>query len=102
MNTLKQECFQKITNNGDLFPEGASIYAKEIDDNIFLVLVMAQNADIETIKAFIAQFDSLGSIGKKEPIKMMFYLSVKDKDDLHYFEKFIHISEKTPLNYDRK
>jgi len=93
MKKLKQECFTKITNQGQWFGEGASVYAKEIDNNIFLVFVIAEDVDIENIQAHIAQFDSFGSIGKKEPVQMMFYLSIKDKDDLHYFEKFIHVSE---------
>ncbi|WEK71287.1 MAG: hypothetical protein P0Y62_06935 [Candidatus Chryseobacterium colombiense] len=93
LKTLKQQCFIKIPHNGRLFNEGASIYAKEIDHNIFLVFVIEEGADLENIQALIAQFDSLGSIGKKEPIKTMFYMSFKDEEDMHYFDKFIHISE---------
>ncbi|PJJ67439.1 hypothetical protein [Chryseobacterium geocarposphaerae] len=93
LKTLKRQCFIKIPNHGELFNEGASIYAKEIDRNIFLVFVIEEDADPENVQALIAQFDSLGSIGKKEPIKTMFYMSFKDNEDMHYFEKFIHISE---------
>jgi len=93
LKTLKQECFTKIPNNGELFYNGASVYAKEIDSDIFLVFVIAEDAEPDNVQALIAQFDSLGSIGKKDPIKTMFYLSVKDKEDMHYFEKFIHVSE---------
>lgn len=102
LKTLKQECFIKIPNNGEQFSEGASIHAKEIDHNIFLVFVIEGDADQENIQALIAQFDSLGSIGRKEPIKTMFYLSVKDKEDMHYFEKFIHVSETDKYKYERK
>ncbi len=93
MKRLKQECFTEITNQGEWFEKGTSVYAKEIDKNVYLVFVIAEDVDIENIHALIAQFDSFGSIGKKEPVQMMFYMSIKDKEDLHYFEKIIHISE---------
>jgi len=93
MKKLKQDCFKKIVHNGIVFEEGAAVYAKEIDKNIFLVFTIKQHTASENIQAFIAQFDSWGSIGKKEPLQMMFSLSVKDKNDLHYFEKFINVSE---------
>jgi len=54
---------------------------------------MSEDTELNNIQAFIAQVDSLGSIGKKQLLKTMFYLSVKDKQDLHYFEKFIHVFE---------
>lgn len=93
MKKLKQECFTKITNEGQWFGEGTAVYAKEIEHNIFLVFVIAKDIELENIQALIAKFDSIGSIGKKEPLQTMFYLSIKDKEDLHYFEKIIHVSE---------
>lgn len=93
LKKLKHEGFKKIIHNGILFEEGASVYAKEIEQNIFLVFIITGTVEQENVQAFIAQFDSLESIGKKEPIQMMFHLSIKDKNDLHYFEKFINISE---------
>jgi len=93
MKKLKQDCFKEIVHNGILFDEGASVYAKEIDENIFLVFTIKEDVDPENVQAFIAKFDSWGSIGKKEPIQMMFSLSIKHKDDLHYFEKFINVSK---------
>lgn len=89
IKTLKHKDFIKVTNTGKCFEDGAAIYAKEIKDNIFLLFVILKDIDIENIQALIAHFDCFNSIGIKEPEQIMFYLSIKDKDDLHYFEQYL-------------
>lgn len=92
IQTLKHKNFIKVSNNGQCFENGAAVYAKEIKDNIFLLFVILKNTDIENIQAFIAHFDGFSSIGLKEPEQVMFYLSIKDKEDLHYFEQYLKAS----------
>lgn len=93
VKTLKHKDFVKIQNKGDWFEDGAAIYAKEIKDNVFLLFVILKDIQIENIQALIAHFDGFGSIGLKEPEQVMFYLSIKDKEDLHYFEKYLKITD---------
>lgn len=93
VKTLKHKDFIKVANKGNCFEEGAAVYAKEIKDNIFLLFVILKDIEIENIQALIAHFDSFSSIGLKEPEQVMFYLSIKDKEDLHYFEKYLKISD---------
>ncbi|ASE61137.1 hypothetical protein EGY07_09540 [Chryseobacterium indologenes] len=92
IRTLKHKDFIKVTNEGKWFEDGAAIYAKEIKDNIFLLFVILKDIDIENIQALIAHFDSFGSIGLKKPEQIMFYLSIRDKEDLHYFEQYLKTS----------
>lgn len=92
IKTLKHKNFIKVSNNGQCFEDGAAVYAKEIKDNIFLLFVILKDIDIENIQAFIAHFDCFNSIGLKEPKQVMFYLSIKDKEDLHYFEQYLQAS----------
>lgn len=92
LKTLRTEHFIKVANKGDWFEDGAVIYAREIRENIFLLFVILKNVDIENIQALIAHFDDFNSIGRKEPIQIMFYLSIKEKEDLHYFEKYLKVS----------
>lgn len=91
LKTLRTEHFIKVANKGDWFEDGAIIYAREIRENIFLLFVILKDMNIENIQALIAHFDSFSSIGKKEPIQIMFYLSIKEKEDLHYFEKYLKV-----------
>ncbi len=93
VKTLKHKDFIKVSNRGNWFEDGAAIYAKEIKNNIFLLFVILKDIEIENIQALIAHFDCFGSIGLKEPEQIMFYLSIKDKEDLHYFEKYLKISD---------
>lgn len=86
---LKHTDFVKVQNKGDWYEAGAAIYAKEIKKNIFLLFIILKDIHIENIQALIAHFDSFSSIGRKEPEQIMFYLSIKDKDDLHYFEQYL-------------
>lgn len=92
IKTLKHRDFVKISHTGKCFEDGAAIYAKEIKENIFLLFIILKDIDIENIQALIAHFDCFGSIGLKEPEQIMFYLSIKDKNDLHYFEKYLEAS----------
>ncbi|MBV8327387.1 hypothetical protein [Chryseobacterium sp.] len=89
IRVLRHKDFIKVDNNGICFENGATIYAKEIKNNIFLLFVILKDIEIENIQALIAHFDSFSSIGLKEPEQIMFYLSIKDKDDLHYFEQYL-------------
>ncbi|NML68632.1 hypothetical protein HHL23_02310 [Chryseobacterium sp. RP-3-3] len=93
VKNLKYKDFIKVSYQGNWFDAGAAIYAKEIKANIFLLFVILKDIKIENIQALIAHFDSFSSIGLKEPEQIMFYLSIKDKDDLHYFEKYLKISD---------
>ncbi|MCS3529021.1 hypothetical protein [Chryseobacterium sp. JUb7] len=93
VKSLKQDQFTRVENNGKWFEDGSTIYAKEIRQNVFLLFVILKNIEIENIQALIAHFDSFSSIGMKEPEQVMFYLSIKDKEDLHYFEKYMKISD---------
>ncbi|WP_413930633.1 hypothetical protein [Chryseobacterium sp. T20] len=92
INTLKHKEFVKVIHQGDCFEDGAAVYAKEIKENIFLLFIILKDIDIENIQALIAHFDCFRSIGLKEPEQIMFYLSIKDKNDLHYFEQYLKAS----------
>ncbi|SIQ05669.1 hypothetical protein SAMN05880573_102132 [Chryseobacterium sp. RU33C] len=92
IHSLKNKEFIKIIHKGDCFEAGAAVYAKEIEENIFLLFIILKDIDIENIQALIAHFDSFTSIGLKEPEQIMFYLSIKDKNDLHYFEQYLKAS----------
>ncbi|MDR6462114.1 hypothetical protein [Chryseobacterium sediminis] len=92
IKTLRNKDFIKIPHAGECFEDGAAIYAKEIKENIFLLFIILKDIDIENIQALIAHFDCFNSIGLKEPEQIMFYLSIKDKNDLHYFEQYLKAS----------
>ncbi|MBE4948863.1 hypothetical protein [Chryseobacterium culicis] len=92
IKTLKNKDFVKVSHTGKCFENAAAVYAKEIKENIFLLFIILKDIDIENVQALIAHFDSFGSIGLKEPEQIMFYLSIKDKNDLHYFEQYLTTS----------
>ena len=92
IKTLRYKDFIKVAHTGMCFEDGAAIYAKEIRENIFLLFIILKNIDIENIQALIAHFDCFNSIGFKEPEQIMFYLSIKDKNDLHYFDQYLKTS----------
>lgn len=92
ITTLKHKEFIKIVHKGNCFEDGAAVYAKEIKENIFLLFIILKDIDIENIQALIAHFDCFNSIGLKEPEQVMFHLSIKDKNDLHYFEQYLKAS----------
>ncbi|WP_292010081.1 hypothetical protein [Chryseobacterium sp.] len=93
LKSLRSENFKKINNKGDWFENNASIYAKEINTNIFLLFIIMKDFPSENIEALIARFENFNSIGKHEPIQLMFYLSIKDRQDFHYFEKYMKIND---------
>ncbi|WP_419870864.1 hypothetical protein [Chryseobacterium sp. CT-SW4] len=93
LNSLKSENFIKINNTGGWFEKGTSIYAKEIKENIFLLFVVLKKLKLAKVQALIAEFENMSSIGKEEPIQIMFYLSIKNREDFHYFEKYIKIED---------
>ncbi|MFP3590751.1 hypothetical protein [Chryseobacterium sp. SIMBA_038] len=94
LKSLEASHFIKIINNGNWFESHAIIYAKEIKDTIFLLFVVSESeGKTEDIRALIAQFDDVGNIGKHEPEQILFYLSIRKKNDLHYFEKFMKICD---------
>ncbi|RMZ59487.1 hypothetical protein D1632_07575 [Chryseobacterium nematophagum] len=85
---LKEEHFKEVKNEGDWLEEGTVIFAKEIKKDIFLLFIILHDTPIDTMRALIAHFDSFNCIGKKEPLQLMFYLSIKDEEDFHYFKKY--------------
>jgi hypothetical protein len=89
LKSLQSDDFTKIINKGKWFEENAAVYAKEIGENIFLLFVILKDKEPDDIQAFIAHFDCFESIGTKEPIQIMFYLSINENEDLHYFEKYL-------------
>lgn len=89
IQSLESDHFSKIENQCNWFKEGSTIYAKEIRENIFLLFVVLKDLKVENMRALIAEFDNMDTIGKKEPVQIMFYLSIKCKEDLHYFEKYL-------------
>lgn len=96
VKNLESDHFTKIKNRGKWFEEGAEIYAKEIRENIFLLFIVLKDSENEDIKALIAKYYGADTIGIREPEQIMFYLSVKCKEDLHYFEKYIKNTESEP------
>lgn len=90
--SLKSESFLNVINNGKKFEKEAIVYAKEINHNIFLLFVILKGLDINKIYASIANFDCFESIGCKDPIQLMFHLTINKKEDFHYFEKYVNVS----------
>jgi len=94
LKSLEASHFTKIINNGNWFENHAVIYAKEIKDTVFLLFVVSESEEKkEDIRALIVQFDDIDNIGKHEPEQILFYLSIRKKNDLHYFEKFMKICD---------
>ncbi len=87
--SLRDQDFQKVTNECETFEKDATIFAKEIRKNIFLLFVIHGSEQTATFRAFIANFDAIESIGKQEPIQVILYLTVTKKEDLHYLERYI-------------
>ncbi|MET3535269.1 hypothetical protein [Chryseobacterium limigenitum] len=94
LKSLEASHFTKIINSGNWFENHAVIYAKEIKDTAFLLFVVSESGEkTEDIRALIAQFDDVDNIGKREPERILFYLSIRRKNDLHYFEKFMKVHD---------
>ncbi|RNA61494.1 hypothetical protein D1631_05890 [Chryseobacterium nematophagum] len=83
--------FHRIINKGKWIERGSIIYAKEIEQNTYLLFVEIKGSTPNDIQAFIVEFESLDSIGKYEPLQIMFYMSIKNIQDLLYFEKYLEI-----------
>jgi len=94
LRSLKSDNFIKVVKNANQFEEGSIIYTKEITDNVYLLFIILKKIKIEYIKVQIAHFDSFENIGVKEPLQTMFYLSIKDKEDIHYIEKYLKFPQK--------
>lgn len=91
IQSLEASNFTKIVNKGNWLETHDLIYVKEIKESVFLLfLITVEKETIEDIRALIAQFDEFNNIGQQEPKQILFYLSIKKKHDLHYFEKFMH------------
>lgn len=100
MNSIKilkilqeEDDFTEIPNHGMWIEDSSRIFAKEIRDNIFLLFVINNDLQQESVKAMIAKFDSIERITLKEPKQIMFYLTLQKLEDLHYFEKYMNISQ---------
>lgn len=93
LKLLQQDDFSEISNHGKWIAAESVMYAKEIKENIFLLFVLNQQLNNKSVKAMIAKFDCLENISLQEPKQLMFYLTLEKTDDLHYFEKYMNISQ---------
>lgn len=93
LKLLKQDDFAEIPNRGNWIKADSVIYAKEIKENIFLLFVHNPELNNKSVRAMIAKFDCLENISLQEPKQLMFYLTLEKTDDLHYFEKYMNISQ---------
>lgn len=93
LESLESDHFTKIINKGNWFEKNAVVYVKEIGEKIFLLFVVLKNKRLDNIKALIAHYDCFESIGIKEPIQIMFYLSINENEDMHYFEKYLEVCD---------
>ncbi|WP_407405381.1 hypothetical protein [Chryseobacterium sp.] len=90
---LNKNEFQKINNHFQIFDCESQIYAKEIKKNIFLLFIIKVAEHVEKAKAIIAQFDSPENIGVKDPVQILFHLSIKEKKDLMYLDQYLKVSQ---------
>ena len=90
---INQDDFTEIPNYGKWVESESVIYAKEINENIFLLFVINPELNNRSAKAMIAKFDSVENISLREPKQIMFYLTLVTTNDLHYFEKYMNISQ---------
>lgn len=88
---LKAGGFLSIINKGKWIGRGSVIHAKEIEEKTYLLFVEIKDSTPNDIQAFIVEFESLDSIGKYEPLQILFYMSIKNTQDLLYFEKYLEI-----------
>lgn len=93
IKSIQCDQFKEVTNKGKWLEDSANVYAKEIGQNLFLVFITVKDIDTESIRAMIGHFKDFNSIGLKEPKQIMFYLSIKNKEDLHYFDKYLKVPE---------
>lgn len=90
---LQQDDFAEIPNYGKWIETDSVIYAKEIKENVFLLFVINTEFENESVRAMIAKFDCIENISRKEPKQLMFYLTLQKSEDMHYFEKYMNISQ---------
>lgn len=93
LQIIKDDDFTEIPNHGKWIESQSVIFAKEIRDNIFLLFVVNKDPQKDSVRAMIAKFDSIESISLKEPSQLMFYLTLQKSEDLHYFEKYMNITQ---------
>ena len=91
LDAVKKD-FIKITSKGEIYQKGSSIYAKEIRKGIFLIINVSKKKDNEPVQATIASFDSIESIGIKEPIQQLFHLMINNNEDLHHLKTYLSLS----------
>ncbi len=84
---LRERKFSETENKGSWFKDGSFIYSKEITNHIYLLYIIFE----DNIQGLIAKFYDGTFIGKREPAEVMFYMSVKDKHDVDYFDKFLDV-----------
>ncbi|WP_333852075.1 hypothetical protein [Epilithonimonas sp.] len=90
LKSLQDYDFKKLINKSQKFEPGSTIYAKEIENEIFLLFVVLKNEKPKDIHSFIAYFDSSEHIGVQEPKEVMFYHLISKVQDFHYFEKYLN------------
>jgi hypothetical protein len=61
--------------------------------DFLLFAILDEKDEAADIRALIAQFNSFESIGQQKPEQIMFYLSIKEKHDFHYFKNYIKIGD---------
>ena len=83
--------FKKLINKSQKFEPGSTIYAKEIENEIFLLFVVLKDESPKDIHSFIAYFDRFEHIGVQEPKEIMFYQLISKIQDFHYFEKYLNV-----------
>ncbi|OCK50091.1 hypothetical protein BA768_05505 [Chryseobacterium sp. CBo1] len=93
LQIIKDDDFAEIPNHGKWIESQSVIFAKEIRDNIFLLFVVNKDPQKDSVRAMIAKFDCIESISLKEPSQLMFYLTLQKSEDLHYFEKYMNITQ---------
>jgi len=95
LKLLKQDDFIEIPNHGKWIEENASIFVKEIKEEVFLLFVIDESTVNKSVRAMIAEFDGMDSISFREPKQLMFYLTLQKPEDMHYFEKYMNIVHTT-------
>jgi hypothetical protein len=93
LKSLSASDFKKISNKSQKFEPGSTIYAKEIENEIFLLFVVLKGGNPKDIHFFIAYFSNFDHIGVQEPKEIMFYNLISSDQDLHCFEKYLSISQ---------
>jgi len=84
--------FIKITSKGEIYQKGSAIYVKEIRKGIFLIFHVPKKKGEEPVQATIASFDSLESVGIKEPIQLLFHLKISNSEDLQHLKTYLSLS----------